>query len=306
MNSRAITSRIPKVFFLVSLLLVSGVAYAGDYVPLVGLPGANPSPNQDLSQYFNKLYMLIVAVGAIIAFLKIALAGAKWSLSEIVTDKSDAKRDIQGALLGLAILLIPFIVLNTIYSGLTDLNVLSKSSQIRGVPARGTTLPGGGVPPINNVPGPGEQMENMSCIVRGTLIAGSQDELGGPRYTDDSYDCTQKRTECLTRQGARPVVSANGQTLSCIFTPTACTPGSPGCSITPAPNYTPVNENFACASASNCSAAIQQCRNLSTYMNVSSPFTEGGVTKVRCEYRQNTTPVTTPDPGCFPTPESPC
>jgi hypothetical protein len=84
-----------------------------------------------MASYFNRLYMVAVAIGAILAFIKISIAGVKWSMSDVVTDKSSAREDIKGALLGLAILLIPFIVLNTIYDGLVRLNVLENSGAMR-------------------------------------------------------------------------------------------------------------------------------------------------------------------------------
>ena len=113
-------------FALYCLLGSAPTLHAVTYTPLVGLPQVNGG-GQGLSAYFNQLYMATVAVGAILAFLRIAFAGAKWSLSEIVSDKASAKNDIKGALLGLAILLVPFIVLNTIYSGLTNLNILDRT-----------------------------------------------------------------------------------------------------------------------------------------------------------------------------------
>ena len=62
----------------------------------------------------------------------------KYSLSDIVTDKASAKHDIQGVLLGLAILLIPFIVLNTINPNLTSLNILKSAQKLNlNVPSRG-------------------------------------------------------------------------------------------------------------------------------------------------------------------------
>jgi hypothetical protein len=101
-----------------------------EYVPLVALPQFTGS-GDGLSGYFNQIYMVCVAVGSIIAFIKISIAGVKWSMSDVVTDKSDARNDIKGALLGLIILLIPFIVLNTIYPGLTSLNILERAGDVR-------------------------------------------------------------------------------------------------------------------------------------------------------------------------------
>jgi hypothetical protein len=126
-----------SITFILSLLVLFFLStestHAQEYTPLVGLPQVD-GQNQGLAAYFNRLYMVTIAVGAILAFIKISIAGVKWSLSDIVTDKSDAKNDIKGALFGLAILLIPFIVLNTIYPGLTSLNILQNATSVRITP----------------------------------------------------------------------------------------------------------------------------------------------------------------------------
>ncbi len=154
-------------------VLFAGVntAYALTYEPLVALPGVEGT-GQGLGQYLNQLYMATVAIGAILAFLKIAFAGAKWSLSEVVTDKGEAKKDIQGALLGLAILLIPFIVLNTIYPNLTKLNILENAGGMQvNIPYTPTAAPPtpGSNPAGGNAPQTAQQAtQNLqnACNVR--------------------------------------------------------------------------------------------------------------------------------------------
>lgn len=94
------------------------------YEPLVGIPQLEGASANNLADYFNNIYLLTIAIGALIAVVKIMIAGVKYSFSDIVTNKEEAKKDIFGVLLGLAILLVPFIVLNTIYPGLTSLDIL--------------------------------------------------------------------------------------------------------------------------------------------------------------------------------------
>jgi hypothetical protein len=109
---------------LVLLILPSHLLAAPTtYTPLVGIPGVQTTPG-NLPAFLNKLYLLTISIGAIFATIKIVMAGVKWSLSDIVTDKSSAKQDIKGALFGLAILLVPFIVLSQIYPNLTSMNFL--------------------------------------------------------------------------------------------------------------------------------------------------------------------------------------
>lgn len=112
-------------FIFVTLLLVPILSFAETlqpYVPLVTIPGVTNTGFGNLPQYLNQLYLALIAIGALIAVVKIIMAGVKWSFSGIVTDKAAAKSDIKGALLGLAILLAPYVVLKEINPELTNFN----------------------------------------------------------------------------------------------------------------------------------------------------------------------------------------
>lgn len=119
------------VFYSGSLFLfITSYAFGAtpEFVPLTGLPGLRDfDKNTSIATYINAVYLTIISVGALIGVVRLAIAGVKYSLDDIVTHKQDAKDDIKGVLLGLAILLIPFIVLNTIYPGLTNIDVLNSA-----------------------------------------------------------------------------------------------------------------------------------------------------------------------------------
>ncbi len=118
---------------LLSIFIGLALAYpalAGEYKPLVGIPGLPSDSTRSLSGYINIVYLLTVSIGALLAFLKITIAGVKYAMSDVITDKGEAKKDIMGALFGLAILLIPFIVLNTIYGGLVNLDILGGATRV--------------------------------------------------------------------------------------------------------------------------------------------------------------------------------
>jgi hypothetical protein len=97
-------------FLLFSVVLILGLGFigAGDalaqlhYEPLVELPRLDPN-TQSTEQYVNALYLLAITIAALLAVVKIIFGGVKWMLSDVVTDKSAAKKDIRGALLGLLI-----------------------------------------------------------------------------------------------------------------------------------------------------------------------------------------------------------
>lgn len=98
------------------------------YVSIIGIPGVSNSSS--LPTYINNIYRIAIGVGAIFAVIKIALAGVKYSMSGIVTDKAEAKKDIKGVLIGLAILLLPAVVLGTINPKLLNLDVLSNVGKV--------------------------------------------------------------------------------------------------------------------------------------------------------------------------------
>ncbi len=121
-------------------MLLAPMAHASEFVALQGLPGVNVTP-ANLAEYLNGIYYLLIGVGTLMAVIKIALAGVQYAMSDVITDKSGAKKDIEGALLGLAILLLPFVILNTIYPQLTSLDILKNLTPINVAPMPANNAP---------------------------------------------------------------------------------------------------------------------------------------------------------------------
>lgn len=120
------------------LVLPIYVAAAPEFIPISpAVPGLtkNLDSKTSMTDYINGVYKTTIAIGALIGVIKIAMAGVKYSLSDVVTDKASAKKDIWGALLGLAILLMPYIVLTQINPGLVNLNVLKVENNVKVAPA---------------------------------------------------------------------------------------------------------------------------------------------------------------------------
>ncbi len=192
-------------------LSISGaqIAFGAPYTPLVNLPGV-ASTGQGLGAYFNQLYMATVAIGAILAFIKIAFAGAKYSMSGVVTDKETAKNDIKGALFGLAILLIPFIVLNTIYPNLTSLNILQNAGNMK-VDLTKKAGAGAGADGLTNVPvDPVSALAPANSAVANPVVKGcrytqintpSGVGMNGETTFVTSYDKTACLQECAELMG---------------------------------------------------------------------------------------------------------
>ncbi len=114
--------------FLAILLLPIFDVLAIEYTPIVGIPGLEGT--QDFNGYINALYTLSISVAALIAVVKIVLAGAKYMLSGTISDKSSAKEDIRNSLIGLLIIIGAVTILSTINSDLTNFTIFDESDRI--------------------------------------------------------------------------------------------------------------------------------------------------------------------------------
>jgi hypothetical protein len=117
---------------IVMLVLLLPTVTLADFKPLVSIPGVDGNAN--FNTYINALYALSISVAALLAVIKIIIAGVKWMLSDLVTSKSEAKSDMQGALLGLLIVISAVVVLNTINPQLTQTSLII--SPVDAVPNR--------------------------------------------------------------------------------------------------------------------------------------------------------------------------
>jgi len=99
---------------------------------LVNIPLVTAN-SMDIGQYINALYILSISIAALLAVIKIIIAGVKYMLSDVVTSKAEAKGDIKGALGGLLVVISAVVVLETINPQLRVLSVfITPVSQLPG------------------------------------------------------------------------------------------------------------------------------------------------------------------------------
>lgn len=100
-------------FAIIPLIAPLTVFAAIGYVnPLVTIPGYNPGDG--LQSFVNLLYGIAISIAALLAVIKIVIAGVKWMLSDVVTSKAEAKKDIQSALFGLIIIISAVLIITII------------------------------------------------------------------------------------------------------------------------------------------------------------------------------------------------
>lgn len=106
--------RLPLLTTLLMLLTIPLVGFAQNN--LVNLPIGETDSFND---YINAIYVMFISIAALIAVVKIIIAGVKYMFTDIVTQKGEAKKDIQSALLGLLIVMSAVLILFVINPDLT-------------------------------------------------------------------------------------------------------------------------------------------------------------------------------------------
>jgi len=129
-----------KYLFVLTLLLLLPVAAieAQGAVRMVGIP-FEPTGNTSVQAYIQALYRLAIGVAALLAVVKLILAGAKYILSDVITQKEDAKQDIRSAIIGLLIVLSAALILSTINPNLLNLRALDSLDGVSAVLYQDTT-----------------------------------------------------------------------------------------------------------------------------------------------------------------------
>lgn len=116
-----------QIFFLSFVVLfVVGAALptlAQDYTPLAPLPGIETAQPIELGNYINQMFRLIVGLASVLAVLMIVVGGIQYMMSEAVGSKSEAKKRIWAAVIGLLLAISSVLILQTINPDLLKLDL---------------------------------------------------------------------------------------------------------------------------------------------------------------------------------------
>lgn len=162
-----------------------------DYSPLENLPGFEGSGG-DLPTYLNNLYLLVLWIVAISALFMLVVGGFLYLSSAGNTHVlGTAKKTIVSALIGLVIALLSWLILDTINSDLTTINLSgvsgglggSNSSNVKPLTPMGPLPPAGsgsGCSGISTQGGIGSQCSDASQALSDTLKC-MADKLGADK-----------------------------------------------------------------------------------------------------------------------------
>ena len=149
-------------------ILLAGLTY----IPLEPLPGGTKENYSSLPAYLNLLFNILLSIGAMIAVVTLVLGGITYMVSEVVDKKSEAKKRMQAAIIGLLILLGCWLILYTINPNLTRLSVPGLEN------APGAPASPGGASPSSDAAQP-SQAQSSSCEKSGGTV----------QYTEAGWFC---------------------------------------------------------------------------------------------------------------------
>lgn len=105
--------------------------FAIDYTPLTTIPGVSTkgTPLINPSNLVLGIYTVAIGIGSILAVIMVIIGGIKYTVMESFDVKTDAKKQITAAFLGLILLLASYLILKTINKDLLKFNdTLPKSN----------------------------------------------------------------------------------------------------------------------------------------------------------------------------------
>jgi hypothetical protein len=221
---------------------------------LVGIPGIDPN-NTNMGQYINALYILSISIAALLAVIKIIIAGVKYMLSDVVTSKAEAKSDIQGALIGLLIVISAVVILETINPQLRTMSFFENqhAAQVPGRPVRDTPTASGAAP----LPG-------LDTTAGRETIPCEQNSAG-------VANCAAAADSCYSKNGRlAQSIKSNTRSITCVYGET----NTIDCKAIPS------NQTATQQQEPDCTEANQKC--LTRDPNIASTPTPAGEYQISC------------------------
>lgn len=182
------------LFFGLLILPTITLAATTSYLPLVNLPGIT-DPGTNFEKFINTLYATSISLAALLAVIKIIIAGVKWMMTDVVTSKGDAKKDIQAALTGLLVVLAAVLILSVINKNLVSINLSFDTV---------------GTASSNN--NTASKPASRDCVEKTPSCI---DESTSNRYV--CYDCTQAVALCTAAEGTPGNYTDTSTSVSCTY-----------------------------------------------------------------------------------------
>ena len=186
------------------VILLPSLAWAQDveFQNLVNIPGLNPDEGAPgLAAYLETFFYTAVGIAALLAVVKLVIAGARYMLSDVANQKEAAKADIRGAIIGLLIVLATVTILLTINPQILQLQLAlpTRDGGIADIGEEGCIRLGGEW--VVN-----EELQEARCGTLSFANAASRTTEVGLREAREVYDEMLSRYDRLDSQN---IISSN-------------------------------------------------------------------------------------------------
>ncbi len=153
--------RFPTLLFLgIALFAPATLFAASGFEPLTSItsvPGAAPDTAVGFTAFLNVLYKITIGAAAVIAVFQILRAGLIYMMGDSITEKREAKHLIVMSIVGLVLVLSPYIVFSIIDPRILDMKLDIKSKL--------GSVPGDGSGTDTGIPGRGDDADSNSTTV---------------------------------------------------------------------------------------------------------------------------------------------
>ncbi len=210
------------------------VAFAGDFVPIVPLPF--PVSGESIQEYLAGLFRMTLSVAAALAVVMVAIGGLEYMSTDAIGGKTKGRERIQGAVLGLILLIASVLILQVINPCILKLDIFNTereacnrsvsstgSSGLQAPGGGGSQAPGGtpggspGATPGGNQPGTGQPGGGQPGAGQpggnqpGTTGAGASSAVGATSMLQD-IDLSGSGLAIVCFSGACPAEFQGGYT----------------------------------------------------------------------------------------------
>ena len=176
---------------LIALALLPSFTLA-QYQPLVGLPGIG-TDTSSFDAYIETIYAVTITVAAMLAVIKIVIAGVKYMTTDIVTSKGDAKADIRGAILGLLVVLAAVLIIEVINPDINDVNLTLTTQAPPRAPAN---IPTALQTAVQNIQAVCDSDPDINCVTQRCDYFDSPESLGAIGYIASPADLALNKSGC--------------------------------------------------------------------------------------------------------------
>ena len=97
------------------------------------MPNNKPLVNSDILTYLSNIYTFAIAIAGGLAVIRIVYSGIKYMLTDIVTSKGEARKEIEATIYGLLMILGSYVFLYTLNPNLVKFNLnIKQTNEITG------------------------------------------------------------------------------------------------------------------------------------------------------------------------------